>query len=295
MQKERREKNMKISQSIGEFRKYTEVTKSKGTTDFYKFYLRSIDKHLGQIETESITNNDILDYILIIRKNSPEISNASLNKHIVTLKTVVTYTTGRKITFQKLKEQKKLTDTISDKTVSKIFSHYQKNLSDRFAFRNYVYLRLMLDTGLRMNEMNNLKFRDIDFDTNSIHVVITKTNVDRIVCFTESTSELLWKFVVTQKIKKYLFFDFLTNEMLTTSSVECFIYRIKKRLLITESITPHKWRHTFATYYLRNGGNLETLRMLLGHSNLKTTQRYLHLSTNDISVDYKKAMQYREY
>jgi site-specific recombinase XerD len=61
-------------------------------------------------------------------------------------------------------------------------------------------------------------------------------------------------------------------------------------LNIQDNITPHKWRHTFATTFLRRGGDLETLRMLLGHSNLKTTQKYLHLNHQDIRKQYAAIM-----
>jgi site-specific recombinase XerD len=77
---------------------------------------------------------------------------------------------------------------------------------------------------------------------------------------------------------------------MTTSSVESFIYRLKIKLNLSENITPHKWRHTFATTFIRNGGDLETLRLLLGHSNLKTTQKYLHLSRSDIVSNYNSIM-----
>jgi len=57
---------------------------------------------------------------------------------------------------------------------------------------------------------------------------------------------------------------------------------LQKQWKITESISPHKWRHTFATTYIRNGGKLPFLQQLLGHANLKTTQKYLHLTKDDI-------------
>lgn len=225
------------------------------------------------------------------RKNiNPNVSNATLNKVVMTLKTVVKYSTGIKIEFAKLKERKKIILTISKTTYSKIFNHYKKHMKDRNSFRNYLYLKLMLDTGLRLSEMISIKVKNIDWDTKSIHIVVTKTDVDRYVCFTDSTKELLHKFIVTHKINDYLFYDFKTNNKLTTSSVESFIYRIKKKLSIEENITPHKWRHTFATAFLRQGGDLETLRLLLGHSNLKTTQKYLHLSKNDIISKYMETM-----
>jgi len=281
---------MILSEAINEFRKYTAVTKTKGTQDYYRFYLKTLDEIIGFMNCDSITNDDILDYIIKRRDVNPEVSNAALNKHVVTLKTVIKYATGRELKFAKLKERKKIIPTISKPTYEKIFNYYQKHTKNRFEFRNYVFLKLLLDTGLRMHEIINIRIRDIDFDTSSIHIKVTKTDNDRYVCFTESTRQLLIKFITSQKIKGYLFYDFLTKDILTTSSVECFIYRLKKKLKIDENITPHKWRHTFATSFLNRGGDLETLRLLLGHSNLKTTQKYLHVCKNQILSNYQKVM-----
>jgi site-specific recombinase XerD len=87
-----------------------------------------------------------------------------------------------------------------------------------------------------------------------------------------------------------LFFDLNTKVPLKTSSVESIVHRLKVRLKLTESITPHKWRHTFATNYVNKGGNLETLRLILGHTSLKTTQKYLHLSKKNLLDEYTKVM-----
>jgi len=282
---------MTFSKAINDFRNYTAVTKTQGTQDYYRFYLKALTDYFGDQECDSITTNQIIDYISKRKDMNPKISNASINKHIVTLKTVVKYATDREIRFAKLKERKKIIPTVSDPTYHRIFSYYQKHLNNPFEFRNFAFLKLLLDTGLRIHELTHVKVKDIDFDTFSIHVKVTKTDNDRIVCFTESTGALLVKYIASQKIKGYLFQKRSTNEPLTTSAVECLISRLKKKLNIEELITPHKWRHTFATNYLTQGGDLETLRLLMGHSNLKTTQKYLHISKNQILANYKKVMQ----
>jgi site-specific recombinase XerD len=79
-----------------------------------------------------------------------------------------------------------------------------------------------------------------------------------------------------------------------TSSIESLVHRLKVRLGIQESISPHKWRHTFATHFLHRGGNLETLRLILGHTNLKTTQKYLHLTKDNVREEYEKIMIHRK-
>ncbi|MDA3779014.1 MAG: tyrosine-type recombinase/integrase [Bacteroidales bacterium] len=281
---------MKLKDAIEEFKIYTEITKSAGTVDYYKYYLNAVKQGLGHLECETISNTDILGYIKNRKIDNPKVSNATLNKHVKTLKSVVKYSTEREIKFSKLKERIKTTPTVSKATYTKIFNHYEKKLDDKHNFRNYIFFKLLLDTGLRLTEAVNLKVSDIEFEDNLIHVRVTKTDVDRYVGITNKTKIILYKYIITQPTIKYLFTDFVNDRPLSTSSVESFIHRLKKRLQLKENITPHKWRHTFATNYLRSGGNLETLRILLGHSNLKTTQRYLHLSRTDIMTEYKQIM-----
>jgi site-specific recombinase XerD len=62
---------------------------------------------------------------------------------------------------------------------------------------------------------------------------------------------------------------------------------IAKTLSINQSISPHKWRHTYATMCLQNGANLEFVRKTIGHSNLQTTQKYLHLEREILSNQHK--------
>jgi len=203
---------MLLREAINQFDKFTQVTRSLGTQDYYKYYLKTLTEHLGDLECENISNNEILDYIISRRNFNPIVTNASINKHIITLKTVVKYATGRVISFSKLKERKKIIPTISETTYNKIFDYHKKHIKDSFQFRNYVFLKLLLDTGLRLHEIINIKVKNIDFDTSSIHIKITKTDVDRYVCFTESTKQLLLKFLVTHNMKEFLFYDFRSKK-----------------------------------------------------------------------------------
>lgn len=281
---------MTVKESIPIYLDYIEVTKSKGTFGFYKQYLKEINEHLGEYDLTDVNNQIIVKFIKEQKSRNNQISNSTLNKYVGVIKSLVSYNVNKKINFSKLQEQKKIIRIIPESTIRTIFQYYQKNLKDNNSFRNYVFFRLLLDTGLRMNEMINLKLKNVDFDTYTIYVQITKTSVDRYVCFTESTAILLKKYITSFHIRDLLFFDLDTKLKMTTSSVESFIYRLKKKLHIKDNITPHKWRHTFATTFIKNGGDLETLRLLLGHSNLKTTQKYLHLSRNDIVQNYHNAM-----
>ena len=282
---------MKVTEAINKFKNYTEVTKSKGTQEYYVYYLKVIEDNIGNLECDNVNSDVILQYVKERKGDNPEVSNATLNKHIAAIKTVIKYATDREIKFNKLKERKKIIPTVSVNTHKKIFSYYEKHLDDKFSFRNYLFFRILLDTGLRLSEITNLRIIDLELEENLIHVRTTKTDVDRYVAITRSTKVLLNKFLILQDVNNYIFTNFKDDEPMSTSSVESFVYRIKKKLKIKENITPHKWRHTFATNFLRSGGNIETLRILMGHSNLKTTQKYLHLSKQDILTEYKRIME----
>jgi integrase/recombinase XerD len=148
----------------------------------------------------------------------------------------------------------------------------------------------LLETGLRMNELIHLEKKHVDFSTQTILVEMTKTHAHRIVCFRQETEKDLQAWMSLHPHVPHLFYNLTNKKHMTTASLESLFYQLKKRHQIQDNITPHKWRHTFATSFLRKGGDLETLRMLLGHSNLKTTQKYLHLNHQDIRKTYQAIM-----
>jgi len=281
---------MKIIDAINQYRDYIKANKTAGTLNFYSFYFKRLEAYFSSIDVEEISKTSITSFIAFIRDQSPKIKNASINKYLVTLKAILKYTIDKKIDYKKLTEQKPIIPIISDYTINRVFEHLKKHFNDRNQFRNYVLFKVLFDTGLRVNEVLHLKIYDIDLASNTIHVKITKTSSDRYVCFTDSTKDLLSRYLISFEAKPLLFYDLTTGQALRTSSVESIVYRLKKRLKLQESISPHKWRHTFSTNFLNRGGNLETLRLILGHTSLKTTQKYLHLSKKNIQDEYAKVM-----
>ena len=286
---------MKINEAISMFKDYVTATKTLGTQNYYQFYFKRIQTYFENIEVESIGKREITSFIAFIKQESPKIKNISINKYIIALKTIVRYSTDRIIYFKKLTEQKAVIPIISDSTIKVVFDHLKSNFQDRNNFRNYVLFNLLLDTGLRINELLHIKVGNIDWATNSIHAEVTKTNNNRHVGFTETTKGLLNRYIMLFEPTNELFYDLSTKVPLKTSSVENIVHRIKIKLKLTESISPHKWRHTFATKYLNRGGGLENLRMLMGHSSLKTTQKYLHLTKQNIIDEYAKVMRNTDY
>ncbi len=96
-------------------------------------------------------------------------------------------------------------------------------------------------------------------------------------------------FVYKYSMKGYLFQNKHGNKI-TYRSVETAIRRLKVKLDIEHSISPHKWRHTFATNYISNGGDTASLQKILGHKNLSTTEKYLHLNVEILRKRYQETM-----
>jgi integrase len=105
-----------------------------------------------------------------------------------------------------------------------------------------------------------------------IEVMVKKIVRDHFVTNAHKTKTLLRTFLIAHPHKsEYLFIKCKNGEQLAKSSIHSMTLAIKKKLGIKEDFNPHSWRHTFATSFIRNKGNIVILKELLGHSNVRTT------------------------
>ncbi|WFO75557.1 tyrosine-type recombinase/integrase [Desulfurococcaceae archaeon MEX13E-LK6-19] len=147
-----------------------------------------------------------------------------------------------------------------------------------------VIIRLLIDTGMRSRELLGLRVDDIDFDNNEIIVREAKYGRERRVLVTRETMEVLRSWIKLKGLKPG---DRVIP--LTYSGLYKRIKRLAKRAGIDVSkLRPHVLRHTFATRALRRGMSLPALQRLLGHTDIKTTQVYTHLTLEDIRREYAK-------
>lgn len=277
---------MTVNEAIEKYKKYVQVTRSKGTYNYYLGKIGILSQYLGYMRCSDISEEILLDFIIKQRERNPTITNRTINKYIGTLRQTLRYSCNIVLPFQKLPENKKVIQTISKNLINDIFAYYKRGNMNIIRMRNYLMTRLFYETGLRLTEMLHLKVDDLKFDTNTIHVKKTKTRVERYVFFSNETKELINQYILKAKIDYYLFIDFVSGEVLKDYSVESIYKRLRKELGIKESLSPHKWRHTFASNFARKNGNMEVLRHILGHESLKTTQRYLHINVDDLHKEY---------
>jgi len=159
--------------------------------------------------------------------------------------------------------------------------------------RNKAILALMLNMGLRVSEVVNLKPGDLNLTKRKLRVVNGKGGVDRDLIIPEYTAELLkeWKkarpkgsryFFTTIKDKKEGPFSSSKGSQVSARYIQFIVKRYAKKAGIDKAITPHSLRHTFATDFIRQGQNVMKLKKILGHSDISTTQIYVTLANKDI-------------
>ena len=161
--------------------------------------------------------------------------------------------------------------------------------------RDRLILELLYATGIRVSELVNIKIEDINFSNKEIFIN-GKGNKQRIACFGEFALEYINLFIndgrkkLLEKHKKnseYLIINEKGNKI-TTRGIEKLMDNIVKKTDIKKKITPHMLRHSFATHLLNEGCDILTVKELLGHESLESTQVYTHVSNERLRNVYLK-------
>ncbi len=147
--------------------------------------------------------------------------------------------------------------------------------------RDRIIFHLMIDAGLRVSEVCNLKREDVDFEHNYIRIRNSKNNRNRVV-------------PLSARLKNWMQYHYTGTEwmltskdgkQMTTQSVKCQFHKLKKKTGI-DRLHCHLCRHTFGTSYIMGDGNLELLRVMMGHTDYNTTKMYIQMATEYKIVKY---------
>jgi site-specific recombinase XerD len=144
--------------------------------------------------------------------------------------------------------------------------------------RNRAMIYLLLDTGVRVSELGNLRLNNIDFRNRRI-TVMGKGSKQRTIPFSPRTGQVLWRYLAQRKDSTADEFLFVTNEgrMLTRSRILNILRTLGSRAGVN-GVNVHRFRHTFAINFLRNGGDPFSLQRLLGHSSMEMVLRHLSIA-----------------
>ena len=165
---------------------------------------------------------------------------------------------------------------------------------DDYEYRNRLILEMLFATGLRVSELSNIKIKDIDFSEREIKIM-GKGSKERFVFYNKECAIVLDSYLMECRSKllngkdsEYLFINHL-GDKLTDRGIRLIIDKIVKKSCIKSKVSPHTFRHTFATMLLNEGCNIKSVQELLGHSSLGTTGIYTHLTNDEVRLAYMKA------
>ena len=179
------------------------------------------------------------------------------------------------------KTGRKLPDTLSTDEIDQLIAAI--DLSKPEGERNRAMLEMLYSCGLRVSELVNLKLSDLFFEEGFIKVT-GKGNKQRFVPIGESTEKfiLLYKELIRSSLqiqKGYEDTMFLNRrgKQLTRAMVFTIIKDLAVKIGLNKTISPHTFRHSFATHLLENGADLRSIQLMLGHESITTTEVYMHL------------------
>ena len=283
---------------IEEFEKYLKNIKiySEKTITSYMYDLKDYSNFLekNHLKITDDTKETMSKYLNHL--NEKKISKRSISRHLSTMRTYYEYLKKEKIInnniFQGIKNpkiDKKIPTFINHEDLNHIIHSFtQSNIGKR----DHLIVELLYATGLRVGELVNIKLKNIDFGAQSIKVV-GKGNKERYVFYNTTTSELLKDYLKirakTQKTSnEYLLLNDKGNKI-TEAKVRQIIKNTLIKTGIKNKITPHTFRHTFATDLLNAGADLVNVKELLGHASLNTTSIDTHITNDRIKEVYNKA------
>ena len=186
------------------------------------------------------------------------------------------------------KVSRKLVSTLSDEEIGAILNTFSLLPSDA---RNQTLFMLLIDTGLRISELVNLKMDDVHMDEGYLKVM-GKGKKERIVPIGNNAQRALQRYLFrfrpkpNNPVTNNVFLS-TSNQPLTENSMKLMFTRLAKRSGVCR-LHAHLCRHTFATRFLINGGDVFSLQQILGHSTLEMVRHYVNLASSHIAIQHQR-------
>lgn len=279
-------KSISIEDGFNQFIKYCKVKNySQYTIQYYKNTIHtfglfnSLDNDIG-----SIDENLIDDWLIYL--NEKQLSSKTVKTYVCGMRTIIYYFMKKdyiesfKISIPKGEKAEK--ETYTDEELKLLLKKPNLKKCGFEEYRNYVIVSYLVGTGQRANTVINVKIKDLDLNCGLVRLKVLKNRRMTTLPLTNSLVYILEEYLKYRKGNEedYLFCT-NTGEQFKRNGFYCAIkkYNLSRHV---DRTSLHAFRHTFATNYLRKGGDIIRLQKLMCHQDLQSTKEYLHLTVDDL-------------
>lgn len=282
---------LKFTEAIRNYMKSVEVSKAPDTFKAYQYQFNVINKYLkikNIVYLNQLTFEHINNMISYFRKTC---RNNTINRRIRLLKSVYKHNSIYNeylFSLKKFRIEVIHYNMFTEQELRKIMN-YINNLdsSNPYELTRMIIVLLLIETGVRQSELLSIKIKNIDVEGKVIKLTSTKTKEEGYVFFTDMTKDLLKEYIEFYPEREYLLFNYMAYSKFTYRHLNAFMEHLRKKLDL-KHCHAHMFRHTMATMLLENGCPLTSLQKLLRHSDISTTQIYLHMTYKKTKSDYDK-------
>ena len=245
------------------------------TLNSYVYYNRLLCDTL-QKAPEEIYPEDITQFLANVEKNRAY-SSSSMNLAISAIKFFYKKVLKKDIPKEQRRPRhdEKLPMVLSKTEVNKILNT-ENNIKHR------LLLMLAYSSGLRVSEVVGLKMEHFDITRGVIYVKQGKGRKDRCTILSQKAIQLITDYLSSYNIQTWLFPGQPTTHHLSIRSAQKIFDKAIRRTEIAKDVSIHSLRHTFATHLLESGTDIRYIQALLGHSSIRTTQRYTHIASGSV-------------
>ena len=262
----------------------------KDLNDFFNFINKNSVSDWNEIKKKHV--HEYLYFLSINKLNSKTIS-----RKLASVKSFFNFLIKKNILENNIvksipspKVDKKLPIFLNQDQISLLLK--LPNSSSFDELRNNLILEIFYSTGVRISELVKIKIKHITLSDNSISI-LGKGNKKRIVIIGNYAKKKLEDYLNYSRVKnaEYLFQKLRKskNDYLSERSVFNIVKKYTSKVTRNEQISPHALRHTFATHLLNNGADLMSVKELLGHKDLSSTQIYTHVNISELKKSFRKA------
>ena len=278
---------------------------SNNTISSYLSDLKSFDNFLekNEIDFKKLTNKHIKLFFRDLSKK--KFSPRTIKRKFSSLSSYFNFLLDRRIIKNNPlngvftpKIPKILPEILTIEEINNIFLAAESSKNKILSLRDRCILEMLYSSGLRVSEVCELKINNIQFDLDLIRF-FGKGSKERIIPLTYYARKWLKKYlsesrkILSSRSKRSLNYVFLSNNGLSLTRMAIWL-SVKKYVNsagVLKKISPHTFRHSFATHLIDGGANLIEVQALLGHADISTTEIYTHLSREFVESEYMKAFQ----